>query len=596
MKNFYASLLFILFFLYRSQTNPVDTLKVEIKLKYPLYDLKSERFPKDTLPADVLPVTFHWLGLPGLNEPLYEFRMLMPSVQWRWNNSVFIHRQDFFPFFLKSHRPYVYMKGTAGSRQWQDFKGIFSFPAFRGKGQNTIYLNRYGGLGFYNKQQTFINDLMASSFFDNSSYAYEFHLLHRRQKFQENGGLLSDTMSLQQEASPKEFLPVRFYGANVRNALWNVNLDVYKAIRQSTSDSTNRNKWLVGFKCLFNKETYQYLHDSPKSADFYSLYYLDTLKTNDSIGHVQFSCGPSFKIVHKNWTHLLYYNYSFGKIRQFSDSVYRNGFAGFQSSFSQNSLTASVFGKYILHGFWKENFALGTNAGFVFNLLKMEHDLNMSVSFERLFPDWIYIRNYGNHFQWQVNPELQSIFQSIIKLKSPYYELGGWMSSSRNFYVWDEQALPLIINGPVLNYSIFAGFKMRIGIWKNDIRIVHQGTSHYGAVRMPQYLADVRTYLDFRMFSRNLWIQLGMDLRYVPSFVPYAYMPNTQIFYLNDLSSTDEYYWFSPFISAKVNPARFYVKAENIGYLILNKTPGWVYRYKQPGFWIHAGVSWEFRD
>jgi hypothetical protein len=596
MKNSYACFFFILFFLYRSQTNPVDTLKVEIKRKYPLFEIKAEKFPTDSLPSDAMPTTFHWLGLQGLNQPLYEFRPQIPSVQWRWNSSVFIHQQDFIPFFLISPRPYVLMKGTAGSRQWQDFKGIFSFPAFRGKGQNTIYLNRYGGPGFYNKQQTFINDLMTTSFFENSSFSYEFHLFHRRQKFQENGGLLSDTMSLQQELSPKEFLPVKFYGANVRNSVWNANLEVYKVIRSSSSDSAVRNKWLAGFQSSFNKETYQYLHDNPKAAGFYTLYYLDTLKTNDSIAHVEFSLGPSFKIIQKNRTHLLYYNYAFGKIRQFSDSLYQYGFAGFQSRFSGKHWNTSFFGKYLLHGFWQGNFAAGANVGYVFKFLRLEHDIDMLVSVERRFPDWIFIRQYGNHFQWQITPERQLVYQSGVKIQSLYYELGAWWSSTRNMYVWDERAFPLLIRGPVMNYRAFAGVKIKWGVWKNEVRFIFQGTSHPQAVRMPSYLTDVRTCFDFRMFSKNLWMQTGLDMRYIPGFIPYAYMPNMQVFYLKDLKPVNEYVWLSPFISAKVNPARFYVKAENILYWILNKTPGWVYQYKQPGFWIHAGVMWEFRD
>jgi hypothetical protein len=596
MKNFNACQLFILFFLFRSQTNPVDTLKVEFKTKFPLCDSKFAEFPKDTLPADVMPLTFHWLGLQGLNQPLYEFRHQMPFVQWRWNSSVFIQQQDFFPFFLKSQRPYVLMKGTAGARQWQDFKGIFSFPAFRGKGQNTIYLNRYGGLGFYNKQQTFINDLMTTSFFENAFFNYEFHLLHRRQKYQENGGMLSDTLSPQQEITPKEFLPVKFYGANVRNALWNAKLDIYKVIRSSLADSTQLNKWFAGFQCSFNKETYQYVHDNPKLSDFYTLYYLDTLKTNDSVTHIEFSFGPSFKMVHKNWTHIVYYNNAFGKIRQFSDSLYQNGFVGFHSRYSGKEWNASVFGKYLLYGFWQGNFAFGNTLNYAFKFMQLEHDLDMSVSVERRFPDWIFIRYYGNHFQWYSHPEIQTIYQSEIKLKSFYYELGAWISSTRNLYVWDERAYPLLIKGPVMNYRAFARVNMALGVWKNEVRFVFQGTSHAQAVRMPQYLADIRTCLDFRMFSKNLWMQTGLDMRYVPSFIPFAYMPDTRIFYLKELNPVKEYFWLSPFVSAKVNPARFYVRAENLLYLLLNKTPGWVYQYKQPGFWIHAGVSWEFRD
>jgi hypothetical protein len=596
MKNCYAYLLFILLFLLRSQTNSIDTLKVERIQKFPLFDSQSEEFPKDTFPADVISPTFHWLGLQGLNQPFYELRPQTPTVQWRWNNTVFIHQQEFFPFFLKSRRPYVSLKGMAGTRQWQDFKGIFSFPAFRGMGQNTIYLNRYGGLGFYNNQQTFVNDLMASSFLENAPYTYEFYLLHRRQKFRENGGLLSDTLSLQQEGTAKEFLPVKFYGANVRNSLWNVNLDVHKVIRNFSTDSTTRNKWFLGLKISLNKESYQYIHDNPRLAGFYSLYYLDTLKTNDSIAHVEFSFGPSFKIIHKNWSHQFYYNYAFGKIHQFSDSLYQNGFAGFHSRYSGKAWSASVFGKYIFHGFWQGNFAAGTNADYTFKFLNLDHDLDISLSVERRFPDWIYIRYYGNHFQWHTNPEIQRVYQSGFKLKSSFYELGACLSSTRNLYVWDEKAFPLLIKGPVINYRTFAGVKMTLGIWKNEIRFIFQVASHKHVVRMPDYLADVRSLFDFRMFSKNLWMQTGMDVRFIPSFIPFAYMPNSQVFYLRELSPVSEYIWLSPFISAKINPARLYLKAENLLYLFMNKTPGWVYHYKQPGFWLHAGVSWEFRD
>ncbi|MCX8081068.1 MAG: putative porin [Bacteroidia bacterium] len=597
MKRASSVSLFFLISLVIAQSPSDDSMSVMVQYRYPTHSSPRLNFPMDTIPYAFIPQYFHWMGMYGLNRPEYLFRYRDPQTDWVWNSGITLSGGIIHPFHLRSNKHFIRLKGTAGSRQWQDFQGIFSFPAFRKKGQNTIFLNRCGGQGFYNNQQTFLNNLMASSEFENRRWGYAFYAIFRSQKFKENGGLRWDTIFSWQEEMFKEFLPVKFYSANVRNTNHNAGLDIYKILQINEDSSEKANTLKIGLTASFRKITHQYLHQNVKSDGYYALYYLDTLNTNDSISFLEFGTGPAAEFKTNNVSCRAYYRFSTGKIYNFYDSTFRRGIAGFQTTYAWRNVYIVLYGQYVLHGFWKNSFAFGIKTNLRHRLLDTLADLTLNASAEKRYPDGMLTGFYGNHFQWAASPVWFHTRQMQIAYGTPWLTLKCLIIQNKNYFFFDERAYPFMLNSPLLRaqYSLILPVKV-LKIWKTDAEFTYQTSDASPVFRFPSYFLRVRTMADLHLFKRNLWLQAGAELTYIPEFVPYSYMPNTQVFYLKDNLKTQPYLWISPFISARVSPAQFFVRAENVGYLFSRQNIAWVPSYFQPGFWLHVGVMWDFRD
>ncbi len=112
---------------------------------------------------------------------------------------------------------------------------------------------------------------------------------------------------------------------------------------------------------------------------------------------------------------------------------------------------------------------------------------------------------------------------------------------------------------------------------------------------LPNVYLQQRLYFQFKMFSKNLETQFGLEGQYMNDFKAYSYLPLTATF-----GNTDEriknYYRVNAYTSMKVSQFRFFVRYENLSYFwedipfsqVLNN-PHFDYNFR-------LGVRWILKD
>ncbi|HRD38720.1 MAG TPA: hypothetical protein PLC65_08815, partial [Bacteroidia bacterium] len=139
----------------------------------------------------------NYSGNLGLPQPAYllqyqERDLGFHYYQMPFAGSVILPEQLNYYF---SKGPFASLSGFAGSKQEQTFRLLFSHTTKKNL-NITVKFNRFGSLGFYNKQQTFVNNFYSSTHYTNAKKRFGFYsyFLYNKVKNQENGGIKYDTL------------------------------------------------------------------------------------------------------------------------------------------------------------------------------------------------------------------------------------------------------------------------------------------------------------------------------------------------------------------------------------------------------------------
>ena len=92
--------------------------------------------------------------------------------------------------YFKTKGPFASLSGFAGSKQEQTFRLMFAHTTKKNL-SIAVKFNRFGSLGYYNKQQTFTNNFYSSLNYStlNKRFGFYAYLLFNKVKHQENGGI-----------------------------------------------------------------------------------------------------------------------------------------------------------------------------------------------------------------------------------------------------------------------------------------------------------------------------------------------------------------------------------------------------------------------
>jgi len=129
-----------------------------------------------------------------------------------------------------------------------------------------------------------------------------------------------------------------------------------------------------------------------------------------------------------------------------------------------------------------------------------------------------------------------------------------------------------------------------------DMQQLLQYSSDKEQVEVPLWTSKNSLYGDFTLFKRALRMQVGVDVRYLTSFHPDGYDPATGLFYSQDCEVGD-YIWADVFLNLQIKRASIYLKAGHLNglweshprYFLLPHYPG----LKFGLFW---GLTWHFFD
>lgn len=514
--------------------------------------------------------------------------------------------------YYRSLGPYASLNGIAGSKQFQIFKMLFTHTYK--KVNITVGFNRYTSTGFYKRQQTFTNNFYLSSNYTNkkNSAGYYLYILNNSNKSQENGGIADSVLTDSSMIYDKSLFKVNLNGASRDNRETKFMINPW--LRINKHDSATKLDHFVQLKSKFSANSYRYIDTFYVGQDrFYQAGYQDTINTHDSVNVKKFMNELSYSLLSTDQKlgFSVGYRNEVNRVWQFTDSVFMNHIL--QSDFvfrtpliSKDSLdkTKRYFesrlnAQYILAGPNQSNSKGEANFVYTFNDQKKRY-VFFNLLFERRSADYIYNNWTSNHFWWFNNgykPQTQAQAKLGIRF-GRIFSASLFLQSINNYLYFDQNALPQQFSKKTIanfgaNITATKVFFKHLGL---SLNYTYQQTSHEAYVRVPPQVTTAKLFYSGNLAKNNLQLQIGTQLQIYQSFYALAYMPATQVFYLQDRFKTEPYPYLDIFLNARIRPVSFFLKVENVlkGYA----GPGYslVPGYYQTDLAFRFGLTWMFFD
>lgn len=550
----------------------------------------------------------NFMGNVGLSSPQYVLKFKSRSLGFKLMDvpldDYTIKKEDIEYFRTKG--PYAELTGIAGSKQLQLFRMQFS-NTFKDRLNLTLKLNRYTSLGYYSKQQTFTNNFYTSANYTtkNKRFGFTSYILVNNNRFQENGGIINDTLRKQDLLVSKDLIPVKLSGASRDNRELSAQ---YSNWFKLTKDSSKLQTYL-GFHSTFSSLKYKYKDLNSGTDNYYSIFYTDTAKTNDSTHIRTFNneVNLTFRSQKNNFNLELGYENEIAQLWQYSDTNFMNHLVNVKmdhiknfvsaDSLSQKKLINTVSGSYIAAGQFAGNYKVETfHQLLFFRNNKAKGSVTLKLLSEDRTPDYIFKHWYSNHFAWDNKFNNVQTNQAELSCKILFVTITGIYKGITNYLYFDQLAYPMQNSGTINNGSIRLNidkvFFKHLGV---SVAQTWQTTSS-SLISLPKSVSIASLFYKGNLFKNNLQLAVGGQVEYYDQFTPYAYMPATQVFYIQDKYKAGNFTFVDVFLNARIRPVTFFIKMENVLHGVIGTNYSMVPGYYQPDRALRFGLTWLFFD
>jgi hypothetical protein len=543
----------------------------------------------------------NWLGNIGLpNYPyLLSFRDNDP-LGIKWFSSPYDTRllgltNDSY-FWQKGLHTNIF--GAAGSKKEQVLK-LSHIQNLNERLNFSLLLNRYSSAGFYQFQQSFVNNVLFSSNYEGKKkrFGYFFSYSFDRFKHQENGGITSDTSIVAEPLVRKDLLSVYLNNTARRNySLMAGNFSLFFKLNRDSMAKVNH-YILFGGRASINKSHYT----DAATVHFYKNIYQDSINTNDTTIFTKYtpSLSYNFNTQHLNMEAGSRYDYSTWKERDSSTTQYTSliAFEGVAWQNTQQNLVIKERASYVVSG--NNNGDYEANLSAFYRLSSLGGiTVGLKAGYENRSPD-LFFRHYSsNNFLWNNSFDKTQTTkgEATVSLRKIRLELGAVYSTASKLILLDSNSLPTQFNGSVQAVRVFVRHHLKVYKFHlvNDIN--YQSKNSY-ALALPQLYTLHQLYFEHRVKKNGLKMQVGVQANYVSQMDILSYNPALNSFYLKYGKEPKGNYVFGDFFfSVYFKPVKFFFKAEHLnqGFTGINYT--FVNGYYQPDRAFRFGVNWEFWD
>lgn len=506
--------------------------------------------------------------------------------------------------YYQTKGPYASLTGIAGSKQEQTFKLLFS-NTFKNKLNITLGFNRYSGLGFFNQQLSFTNNFYVSSNYTskNNRVGYYTYFLFNKLKHQENGGLKSDSLFLTDVTVNKKILPMYLSSAKreVRNTTYN--LDLWLRLNK-TEDSSTVLSHFINYTFNYSGNYSKYTDAGIGTDKYYQVFYLDTVATKDSTHWRSFSNMINYSVkINPIHTRLEFgFKNEYNQVHQYRDSSFINNTANVGVYLQQKNYQGFVKGSYIISGANAADYNLELSNLYDLKLNSSKNSsliFKLNANYENRHPDFIYNTWLSNHYAWSnafvPTQKLQGLFS--LRLPNANGEVGIIYQNTTNMLYMNELAVPQQAGISIQNVSLYIRkeflFFKHLGL---NAQYNYQTSSYQAIVSMPNHIVNSAIYYQGNLFKRALQLQIGFNVQYYNAFNGLAYMPATNMYYVQTNKEVGNYPFVDFFLNARIKPVRFFIKIDHLnqGFSGNNYylTPG----YLQNDRAFKFGLNWLFFD
>ena len=219
-------------------------------------------------------------------------------------------------------------------------------------------------------------------------------------------------------------------------------------------------------------------------------------------------------------------------------------------------------------------------------------------------PNLLFQTYRGNHRAWEndFNDIGVDQIKGTVKVPLEKIQLRPSLTLTRiNNYVFlgtditaQQAAGQIFMLMPSVKASLPIGRKFRI-----DSELIYTQVTGESAdvLRIPAWYNNTRFYFDGPLFDDNVYVQMGMDVRFRSSFFADAYQPSLQQFHLQDDFEVKGYPVLDLFLDFRINRTRVLVKYNHLnaglmaqgGYFVTPDYTG----YRS---FLDLGISWYLFD
>lgn len=223
--------------------------------------------------------------------------------------------------------------------------------------------------------------------------------------------------------------------------------------------------------------------------------------------------------------------------------------------------------------------------------------LHLSAGFMQREAPYFLQHFYGNYISWSHDFEKTRNFWaaaaytgSAIQLNARYHLLNNMVFMNR--FMMAEQ-------NPSTFSLISLGLEANLdyGLFRSRHHLTYQYVGSRRFEQFPPWVSAHAFFADFSLFDRALYVQSGLDIRYLSSYYPMGYMPVVRQFFVQDAYQSDHVFLLDVFVNLKIQRVRLFLKYEHFLGLLFDLGP--VYHipfYPLPENAIRFGVSWQFYD
>ena len=483
----------------------------------------------------------------------------------------------------------------------KDLNFTFFYDQSKATGQYTYQENKFHTIGLY-------------SSYESDQLVSHFNILFNRLKNQENGGLT------EKDADLNQFKETGSYVVNLESArssmsnstiFWNNEYRLGKTVEQEDSLGNiiekfiPRNGFFYQIEYSGNQRTY---HDDEANLEFYRNTFIDSIATSDTIGYnrlsnifqLKFYEAPDRKYA---FSKRAFIGHDLIRIKMPVDTLlekfkYSNTFVGGAISRDEGKFWKwGAQGKFYLTGFRSGQTEL---SAFIYKPLKIGNDttsLRLSGELNTIVPDYFEQKFSSNHYNW--NNRFGNMNEMIIKsqIHSQKYKLtiGANYALIANYIFNNAEALPQQGGREMLILSAYLNKDIESKHWLLRAKVLWQKGNQEEYLHLP----DLSGYVSFNyrtLWSKVMYTQIGLDVRYNTEFYADAYDPATGRFYWQNQDKIGNF----PFIDLHAN---LKLKRTRLFFQWLNAASGML----DGGFWaapdyplyrrtFRLGVAWSFYD
>ncbi len=497
-------------------------------------------------------------------------------------------------YFYPQGKIYTKVFAAMGQKQEQVFKLLHSQNIKRVN--ISLAFNRYSCFGFYLNQKSLTDNFLLSSHGSTKKgrAGYTFYFLLNKLKYQLNGGI--DTAKANFENNilvQKQLFPVMLSATRQNIRTSEVNFKTFLRLNGDSSSVSHFIEYEGNYQSNYWMN-FEGLADTGRYANNY--FYSNSGTNKDSIAYHSLQNGLSYRISSSD-RFLLYLGYKneVNQYRQFStDTATMNHIATAGFKFQTLEFLLGTNGQYVLNGFNAGNYFLSLYNRVDASVFYISADVTMS----KLMPSFMSVSYFSPHFIWSDTLSDISTISGNAKLGSDKYRfsLGLVISHQSDPVYFDTLALPKQYAGTTLVNRFFLQKDLKLGpIHFNNV-LNYQKTANSDIIRLPELYTSHQLYYEGKLFKKALWLQVGVQARYISAFKANAYMPATNQFYLQNQREYGNYVFADLFINAQIERFRFFVLASHINQGLSGSNYMLSPNYAMPDRSIKAGLTWMFFD